>query len=124
MSNTGPNSILDRISIAIGKTAAWLTVFMVVITFIVVVLRYVFDLGFIWVQESIIWMHAVVFMLGAAYTLQEMLTVKSDDVNGRTRIYKNIVDGDHRMEPGMPESFNVLVKEIRSLGINIELEQE
>ena len=61
---------------------------------------------------------------GAAYTLQEMLTVKSDDVNGRTRIYKNIVDGDHRMEPGMPESFNVLVKEIRSLAINIELEQE
>ncbi|OOZ16703.1 DNA-directed RNA polymerase subunit beta [Solemya velum gill symbiont] len=61
---------------------------------------------------------------GASYTLQEMLTVKSDDVNGRTRIYKNIVDGDHRMEPGMPESFNVLVKEIRSLGINIELEQE
>ena len=61
---------------------------------------------------------------GAAYTLQEMLTVKSDDVNGRTRMYKNIVDGDHRMDAGMPESFNVLVKEIRSLGINIELEQE
>ena len=61
---------------------------------------------------------------GAAYTLQEMLTVKSDDVNGRTRIYKNIVDGDHRMDPGMPESFNVLVKEIRSLGIDIELESE
>jgi DNA-directed RNA polymerase subunit beta len=61
---------------------------------------------------------------GASYTLQEMLTVKSDDVNGRTRMYKNIVDGDHRMEAGMPESFNVLVKEIRSLGINIELEQE
>ncbi|PKM22467.1 MAG: DNA-directed RNA polymerase subunit beta, partial [Gammaproteobacteria bacterium HGW-Gammaproteobacteria-14] len=61
---------------------------------------------------------------GAAYTLQEMLTVKSDDVNGRTRIYKNIVDGDHRMDPGMPESFNVLLKEIRSLGINIELESE
>jgi len=61
---------------------------------------------------------------GAAYTLQEMLTVKSDDVNGRTRMYKNIVDGDHRMEPGMPESFNVLVKEIRSLGIHIELETE
>ncbi len=59
---------------------------------------------------------------GAAYTLQEMLTVKSDDVNGRTKMYKNIVDGDHRMEPGMPESFNVLVKEIRSLGIDIELE--
>jgi len=61
---------------------------------------------------------------GAAYTLQEMLTVKSDDVNGRNKMYKNIVDGDHRMEPGMPESFNVLMKEIRSLGINIELEQD
>jgi len=61
---------------------------------------------------------------GAAYTLQEMLTVKSDDVNGRTKMYKNIVDGDHRMEPGMPESFNVLVKEIRSLGIDMELENE
>ncbi|MFM5140611.1 DNA-directed RNA polymerase subunit beta [Aeromonas media] len=61
---------------------------------------------------------------GAAYTLQEMLTVKSDDVNGRTKMYKNIVDGDHRMEPGMPESFNVLLKEIRSLGINIELDEE
>ncbi len=61
---------------------------------------------------------------GAAYTLQEMLTVKSDDVNGRTKMYKNIVDGDHRMEAGMPESFNVLVKEIRSLGIDIELETD
>ena len=60
---------------------------------------------------------------GAAYTLQEMLTVKSDDVNGRTKMYKSIVDGDHRTDPGMPESFNVLVKEIRSLGINIELKQ-
>ena len=61
---------------------------------------------------------------GAAYTLQEMLTVKSDDVNGRTRMYKNIVDGDHRMDAGMPESFNVLVKEIRSLGIDISLEND
>ena len=61
---------------------------------------------------------------GAAYTLQEMLTVKSDDVAGRTKMYKNIVDGDHRMEPGMPESFNVLIKEIRSLGIDIELETD
>ena len=60
---------------------------------------------------------------GAAYTLQEMLTVKSDDVTGRTKMYKNIVDGDHRMEAGMPESFNVLVKEIRALGIDIELDQ-
>jgi len=61
---------------------------------------------------------------GATYTLQEMLTVKSDDVNGRTKMYKNIVDGNHHMEAGMPESFNVLVKEIRSLGINIELAQD
>ena len=58
---------------------------------------------------------------GAAYTLQEMLTVKSDDVFGRTRMYKNIVDGDHRMEPGMPESFNVLIKEVLSLGLDFEL---
>ena len=61
---------------------------------------------------------------GASYTLQEMLTVKSDDVQGRTKMYKNIVDGTHQMQAGMPESFNVLVKEIRSLGINIELETE
>ena len=61
---------------------------------------------------------------GAAYTLQEMLTVKSDDVMGRTRMYKNIVDGDHRMDAGMPESFNVLIKEIRSLAIDISLENE
>jgi DNA-directed RNA polymerase subunit beta len=61
---------------------------------------------------------------GAAHTLQEMLTVKSDDVGGRTKMYKNIVDGDYRMEPGMPESFNVLLKEIRSLGIDIELEND
>ncbi|MDA0706815.1 MAG: DNA-directed RNA polymerase subunit beta [Proteobacteria bacterium] len=61
---------------------------------------------------------------GAAYILQEMLTVKSDDVQGRTKMYKNIVDGEHEMDAGMPESFNVLVKEIRSLGINIELETD
>ncbi len=61
---------------------------------------------------------------GAAYTLQEMLTVKSDDVTGRTKMFENIVKGDHRMEAGMPESFNVLIKEIRSLGIDIELEQD
>jgi DNA-directed RNA polymerase subunit beta len=61
---------------------------------------------------------------GAAYTLQEMLTVKSDDVNGRTKMYKNIVDGNHHMDAGMPESFNVLVKEIRSLGLNMELGQD
>ena len=61
---------------------------------------------------------------GASYTLQEMLTVKSDDVQGRTKMYKNIVDGTHEMAAGMPESFNVLVKEIRSLAINLELEQD
>jgi DNA-directed RNA polymerase subunit beta len=61
---------------------------------------------------------------GAAYTLQEMLTVKSDDVQGRNQMYKNIVDGEHEMTAGMPESFNVLVKEIRSLAINIELEEK
>ena len=59
---------------------------------------------------------------GAAYTLQEMLTVKSDDVSGRTRVYKNLVDGNYEMEAGIPESFNVLTKEIRSLGVDLELE--
>ncbi|PID64384.1 MAG: hypothetical protein CR963_00765 [Gammaproteobacteria bacterium] len=61
---------------------------------------------------------------GAAYTLQELLTVKSDDVEGRAKIYKSIVDGDPTIQPGMPESFNVLMKEVRSLGINLDLEQE
>jgi len=60
---------------------------------------------------------------GAAYTLQEMLTVKSDDVTGRTKMYENIVKGDHKIDAGMPESFNVLVKEIRSLAIDIDLER-
>jgi DNA-directed RNA polymerase subunit beta len=60
---------------------------------------------------------------GAAYTLQEMLTVKSDDVNGRTKVYENLVKGEHTIDAGMPESFNVLVKEIRSLGIDIDLER-
>jgi DNA-directed RNA polymerase subunit beta len=60
---------------------------------------------------------------GASYVLQEMLAVKSDDVNGRTKVYENIVKGEHAIDAGMPESFNVLVKEIRSLGIDIELER-
>ena len=60
---------------------------------------------------------------GAAYVLQEMLTVKSDDVSGRTKVYENIVKGEHKIDAGMPESFNVLVKEIRSLGIDIDLER-
>ncbi len=61
---------------------------------------------------------------GASYTLQEMLTVKSDDVSGRTKMYKNIVDGSYEMDANVPESFNVLSKEIKSLGINIELDLE
>ena len=61
---------------------------------------------------------------GAAYTLQEMLTVKSDDVAGRTKMYKSIVDGNYSMDANIPESFNVLSKEIKSLGINIELDSE
>ena len=61
---------------------------------------------------------------GASHTLQEMLTVKSDDVAGRNRVYKNIVDGQYNTEPSVPESFNVLLKEIRSLGINIDLDQD
>ena len=60
---------------------------------------------------------------GAAYTLQEMLTVKSDDVNGRTKMYENIVKGDLSIDAGIPESFNVLVREIRSLGIDIDYEK-
>ena len=58
---------------------------------------------------------------GAAYTLQEMLTVKSDDVVGRTRMYEAIVKGDNLLEPGLPESFNVMVKELQSLGLDVEL---
>ena len=61
---------------------------------------------------------------GASYTLQEMLTVKSDDVSGRTKMYDNLVKGDHRMEAAVPESFNVLVKEIRALALNVEMREE
>jgi DNA-directed RNA polymerase subunit beta len=61
---------------------------------------------------------------GASYTLQEFLTVKSDDVAGRTRIYESIVKGEHTFEPGLPESFNVLVKELQSLGLDVELIEE
>ena len=70
--------MLDRISTTIGKASAWLTLFMVIVTFVVVVLRYVFDVGLIWLQESVIWMHAVVFMIGAAYTLQQEQHVRVD----------------------------------------------
>lgn len=74
----GRISIIDRLSIATGHAAAWLTLLMVIATFIIVVLRYVFDSGVIWLQESVIWMHAAVFMLGAAYTLQRDEHVRVD----------------------------------------------
>ena len=70
--------LADRISTLTGKASAWLTLFMVVVTCIVVVMRYVFDAGLIWLQESVIWMHAVVFMMGAAYTLQQEDHVRVD----------------------------------------------
>ena len=70
--------MLDRVSTMTGKAAAWLTLFMVLVTFIIVIMRYVFDAGLIWMQESVVWMHAVVFMLGAAYTLHDDEHVRVD----------------------------------------------
>jgi TRAP-type mannitol/chloroaromatic compound transport system permease small subunit len=72
------DNLLDRTSIVVGRATAWLTLFMVIVTFVVVVMRYVFDAGLIWVQESVVWMHAAVFMLGAAYTLQDEGHVRVD----------------------------------------------
>jgi len=87
------SSGIDRISIAIGRTAAWLTLAMVLVTFLIVVMRYVFDSGFIWLQESLVWMHAAVFMLGAAYTLQMEEHVRVDifyrDMSDRRRAWVN-----------------------------------
>ena len=76
--NDGSTNALDRISIFAGRSVSWLTLFMVLITFVVVIMRYVFDAGAIWLQESVTWMHAVVFMLGAAYTLQQEEHVRVD----------------------------------------------
>ncbi len=70
--------MLDRFSSLVGKASSWLTLFMVVTTFVVVVMRYVFDAGLIWLQESVVWMHAFVFMMGAAYTLQREEHVRVD----------------------------------------------
>ena len=78
MAAGGDSNTLDRISAVTGKAAAWLTLFMVVVTFVVVVMRKLLDVGFIWVQESVVWMHAVVFMLGAAYTLRDEEHVRVD----------------------------------------------
>ncbi len=77
-------NVFDRTSAVIGKAASWLTLIMVVVTFIVVVLRYVFDFGLIWLQESVTWMHAVVFMLGAAYTLCDEEHVRVDVFYSKT----------------------------------------
>lgn len=70
--------MIDRLSVALGKATAWLTLLMVVVTFVVVVMRYVFGVGLIWLQESVVWMHAFVFMVGAAYTLQQDGHVRVD----------------------------------------------
>ncbi len=78
MDGDNDTNALDRISTATGRAAAWLALFMVVVTFVVVVMRKLFDVGFIWVQESVVWMHAVVFMLGAAYTLRNEEHVRVD----------------------------------------------
>ena len=78
MDSESPTDLFDRISTFTGKAAAWLTLFMVIITFVVVVMRYVFDAGLIWLQESVTWMHAFVFMMGAAYTLQQEDHVRVD----------------------------------------------
>jgi TRAP-type mannitol/chloroaromatic compound transport system permease small subunit len=78
LSAPASDNLLDRTSIVVGRAAAWLTLFMVIVTFVVVVMRYIFDAGLIWVQESVVWMHAAVFMLGAAYTLQDEGHVRVD----------------------------------------------
>ena len=88
-------NLLDRISVVIGRLTAWLTLVMVIVTFVVVVLRYVFDAGAVWLQESIIWMHAVVFMVGAAYTLQQDEHVRVDifyrDMSARRRAWVDLL---------------------------------
>jgi len=84
-------ALLDRISAAVGRAASWLTLLMVLVTFVVVVMRYAFDAGAVWLQESVVWMHAVVFMLGAAYTLQQDEHVRVDifyrDMTARRRAF-------------------------------------
>ncbi len=94
-SNSDIGAYLDRISIATGRAASWLTLAMVLVTFVIVVLRYVFDVGLIWLQESLTWLHAVVFMLGAAYTLQRDEHVRVDifyrDMSERRRAWVNLL---------------------------------
>jgi TRAP-type mannitol/chloroaromatic compound transport system permease small subunit len=87
--------VLDRFSSALGKASAWLTLFMVLVTFVVVVLRYVFDVGLIWLQESVVWMHGFVFMVGAAYTLQQEQHVRVDifyrEMNPKGRAWVDLI---------------------------------
>ena len=87
--------MLDKVSTTLGRAVSWLTLFMVLVTFIVVVMRYVFDAGFIWVQESVVWMHAIVFMLGAAYTLHDEEHVRVDvfyrNMSARRRAWVDLV---------------------------------
>ncbi len=95
MGAQSPDNLLDRINTTIGRAIAWLTLFMVVVTFVVVVMRYVFDAGLIWVQESVTWMHAAVFMLGAAYTLRDEEHVRVDvfyrEMSARRRAWVDLV---------------------------------
>jgi TRAP-type mannitol/chloroaromatic compound transport system permease small subunit len=87
--------LLDRFSMVIGTAASWMTLLMVLVTFAVVVMRYVFDVGFIWLQESVVWMHAFVFMVGAAYTLQQEEHVRVDifyrDTSERRRAWIDLL---------------------------------
>ncbi len=91
---SGIDVVIDRFSVATGHLVSWLTLLMVVVTFVIVVLRYLFDSGFIWLQESLTWMHACVFMLGAAYTLQREEHVRVDifyrKMNKRRRAVVNV----------------------------------
>ena len=86
---------IDRASVATGRAASWLTLAMVLVTFVIVVMRYIFDIGLIWLQESVTWLHAVVFMLGAAYTLQQEEHVRVDifyrDMSERRRAWVNLL---------------------------------
>ena len=88
-------SVLDRISIVSGRLASWLTLAMVIVTFIIVVMRYVFDAGAVWLQESVVWMHAVVFMVGAAFALQQEEHVRVDifyrDMSDRRRAWVDLL---------------------------------
>ena len=93
--NSDIGARIDRFSIATGRAVSWFTLAMVLLTFVIVVLRYVFDVGLIWLQESLIWLHAVVFMLGAAYTLQQEQHVRVDifyrNMSERQRAWVNLL---------------------------------